>query len=109
MQNETIQATSNKLTEPFKQAGYGKKFAVGLLPFSPVSFTGPDAMIAWARLIGYSAIAYYTFSKKRSLSYIAMSCAGLSLASSLTAGYFGKVADNVAEQVTDPKNWKPVR
>jgi hypothetical protein len=88
--SEPLQTTAEVLSNSIKQPGFKARLAVGLLPFSPVQFTGPDSLIAWGRLLGYSALAYYTFNKMRPLSYIAMSCAGLSLASSLTAGMFNK-------------------
>lgn len=90
MQTPEQTAIPSNFLDSLKKPGAGKRLALGMLPFSPVSFTGPDALIAWGRLAGYSAIAYYTFSKRRPLSYIAMSCAGLSLASSLTTGFFNK-------------------
>ena len=62
------------------------KILVSLIPVTPVAFSGEDAVYAWLRLIGYSAAAYFTFSKARKLSYIAMTAAGLSLATSLGAG-----------------------
>ena len=104
--NVAEQAAANTITNSLKQPG---RLAVGLLPFSPVQFTGPDALIAWGRLIGYSALAYYTFNRMRPLSYIAMSCAGLSLATSLTAGWFHKTGDKVMDAAVDPSQWKAVR
>lgn len=84
------QAAADKLSDTLKQPGYGNKLAVGLLPFSPVQFSGPDALIAWGRLIGYSVLAYYTFNRMRPLSYAAMGAAGVSLATSLSATLWKK-------------------
>jgi len=63
---------------------------LGIVPFTPVQFSGSDALLAWGRLIGFSAIAYLTFNKMRPLSYAAMGAAGVSLATSLTAKLWGK-------------------
>ena len=90
MQDHNLQAAADSLKTTVNQPGYGSKLAVGLLPFSPVKFTGPDALIAWGRLIGYSVLAYYTYNKMRPASYVLMSCAGLSLATSLSASAWGK-------------------
>jgi hypothetical protein len=87
-----MQATADKLAATVKQPGYGTKLAVGLLPFSPVKFSGPDALIAWGRLLGYSVLAYYTYNKMRPASYVLLSCAGLSLATSLSATLWEKHA-----------------
>lgn len=88
-----MQATAESIKNNLMKPGYKARFVVGLLPFSPVQFTGPDALIAWGRLIGYSAIAYYSFNKMRPLSYIAMTCAGLSLATSLSASFLQKTGE----------------
>jgi len=90
MQDHNLQSAATSLKDTVNQPGYGSKLAVGLLPFSPVKFTGPDALIAWGRLIGYSVLAYYTYNKMRPASYVLMSCAGLSLATSLSASAWGK-------------------
>lgn len=90
MQDSTLQDAANKLSDTVKKPGYGTKLAIGILPFSPVQFTGPDALIAWGRLIGYSVLAYYTYNKMRPASYVLMSCAGLSLATSLSGSLWGK-------------------
>jgi hypothetical protein len=90
MSEQNMQTAASNVSASLNQPGFASKLAVGLLPFSPVQFTGPDALIAWGRLIGYSAIAYYSFNKMRPLSYIAMSCAGLSLATSLSSSLWGK-------------------
>lgn len=65
-------------------------FMLGLVPFTPVQFKGPDAMIAWVRLAGYGLLAYATYNKMRPLSYIALGAAGVSLATSLTAKMWAK-------------------
>jgi hypothetical protein len=90
MQPQTMQATADKITDTVKQPGYGTKLAIGLMPFSPVKFSGPDALIAWGRLIGYSMLAYYTFNKMRPISYAFMGAAGVSLATSLSSTLWEK-------------------
>jgi len=94
MINQSTQPTdTNTATTAVKSyvpAPTVNKIIVGLLPFSPVEFSGPDKYLAWIRLAGYSIIAYYTFNKMRPLSYAAMSCAGLSLATSLSASIYRK-------------------
>jgi hypothetical protein len=90
MSNTITQTAADTITAAVKQPGFKSKLAVGLLPFSPVQFSGPDSLIAWGRLLGYSALAYWTFNKMRPASYIFMSCAGLSLATSLTASLWVK-------------------
>lgn len=85
------QAAASKINATVNQPGFGSKLAVGLLPFSPVEFTGPNALFAWGRLLGYSVLAYYTFNKMRPASYVFMGCAGLSLATSLSSTLFHKV------------------
>jgi hypothetical protein len=85
-----LQATADKITDTIKAPGYGTKLAVGLLPFSPVKFSGPDALIAWGRLVSYSLLAYYTYNKMRPVSYAAMGAAGVSLATSLSATLWAK-------------------
>jgi len=67
-----------------------EKLAIGLIPFSPVQFSGSDSLIAWGRLAGYSLLAYMTYNKMRPLSYIAMGAAGVSLATSLSAKMWSK-------------------
>jgi hypothetical protein len=66
------------------------KLLLGLLPFTPVQFTGKDALLAWGRLAGYSLIAYYTYNKMRPLSYIAIGAAVTSLATSLSGKMWEK-------------------
>lgn len=90
MESQNMQTAADKIKNTLKQPGYGSKLSVGLLPFSPVEFTGPDALIAWGRLIGYSLLAYYTYNRMKPVSYAAMGAAGLSLATSLTATLWKK-------------------
>jgi hypothetical protein len=67
-----------------------EKLALGLIPFTPVQFTGPDALLAWGRLAGYGLLAYLTYNKIRPVAYIALGAAGVSLATSLSAKAWGK-------------------
>jgi hypothetical protein len=89
------QDAAETLAASIKTPGFGSKLAAGILPFSPVQFSGPDALIAWGRLIGYSVIAFYSYNKMRPLSYAAMGAAGLSLATSLSATLWKKHEGNV--------------
>jgi len=68
---------------------YDKLF-LGLLPFTPVMFTGSDSLLAWGRLAGYSLLAYWTYNRMRPLSYVMMGAAGISLATSLTSKMWSK-------------------
>lgn len=56
---------------------------LALFPFTPVSFTGPHALVAWGRALGYGMLAYATWKNQRNLSCILMSAAGISVISSL--------------------------
>ena len=76
-------------TPPAKKIDTGK-IALAFFPLTPVSFTGPDMIYAIARVAGYSALAYFTYNKMRKVSYAFMGAAGVSLATSLTAGMWGK-------------------
>jgi len=67
-----------------------QKFMLGLLPFTPVPFAGPDMLLAVGRVAGYSLLAYWTYNKMRPASYAFMGAAGVSLATSITAGMWGK-------------------
>lgn len=63
-----------------------KKIALMMLPTSPISFTGDEAIFAWGRLALYGAVSYMTWGKARKISYAAAGCAGLSLITSLSHG-----------------------
>lgn len=60
------------------------KIAFKFLPTTPVGFTGEDAVYAWLRLALYGSVAYLSWGKARSLSYIAMGAAGVSAAVSFS-------------------------
>ena len=62
-----------------------KSFGLAMFPFTPVPFSGPDSMYAWARLLIYGTIAGLTFQKMRTVSYIAMGAAGVSVMTSLSS------------------------
>lgn len=66
------------------------KIVLGLIPFTPVQFAGPDALIAWGRLAGYGLLAYYTYNKIRPVSYAAMGAFTISLATSLLGKAWSK-------------------
>jgi hypothetical protein len=66
------------------------KIAVGFIPFTPVPFAGNDNAIAWGRLVAYGLLAYFTYNKMRPASYVCMGAAGISLATSMSAGLWSK-------------------
>jgi hypothetical protein len=70
-----------------KKAG---RIVLGFLPFTPVAFVGEDAWIAYARVGLYGFLAYKSFNKVRPISYGLMAAAGVSIATSLTSGAWGK-------------------
>ena len=83
----------SEATQIMNEPATGKSFerlAIGMIPFTPVAFSGPDALLAWGRVLGYSTLAYLTFNRMRPASYVFMGAAGVSLATSLTAGLWGK-------------------
>lgn len=67
-----------------------EKLVLGLIPFTPVQFSGSDSLIAWGRLAGYGLLAYYTYNKMRPVSYAAMGAFTVSLATSLLGKAWGK-------------------
>lgn len=86
-----IKAESDpKDTLPNPQKANYDKLILGILPFTPVQFTGKDALLAWGRLAGYSLLAYYAYNKMRPLSYIAIGAAVTSLATSLSGKMWEK-------------------
>lgn len=60
----------------------GSRLALALLPVTPVPLTEWQS---WVRLGLYGTAAYLTWPKAKTLSYIAMGAAGLSLATSLAS------------------------
>jgi hypothetical protein len=85
--SETPVITNTQTPVPLSGIG---RIALGFLPFTPVSFKGPDMLIAWGRLAGYSVLAYSTYNKMKPLSYALMGAAGVSLATSLMSGIWSK-------------------
>lgn len=73
-------------TSPVKPVNLNH-FLVGCVPFTAVPFTGPDALIAFGRLAGFSLLAYWTYNKMRPASYAFMGAAGVALTTSLLAGW----------------------
>ena len=67
-----------------------QRIMLGLVPFTPVPFSGNDMYLAIGRVAGYSLLSYFTYNKMRPASYVFMGAAGVSLATSLTAGMWGK-------------------
>jgi len=85
--------TAAALDELRPSADAGKKagrIVLGFLPFTPVAFVGEDAWIAYARVTLYGFLAFKTFNGMRPVSYGLMTAAGVSIATSLTAGAWGK-------------------
>jgi hypothetical protein len=65
------------------------RIAIQMLPFTAVSFSELP-LLAWGRLLGYSALSAMLWSKHKQLAYVAGSAAGLSLVTSLTASAMAK-------------------
>lgn len=59
------------------------KIGLALVPFSPVPFTGTDAMYAWGRILLYGGIAVAAYNKNKTLATVMGSAAGLCVLSSL--------------------------
>lgn len=85
-----LESVAARVNSEVARPNAGTRIALGLLPTTPVQFSGKDAFLAWGRLVGYSALAYFTFNKMRPASYVFMGAAGLSLATSLSAGLWKK-------------------
>jgi len=64
----------------FKDAG------LALIPMTPVGFTGRGSAMAWIRLFMYGSLACATWKRNRTISYLSMGAAGLSLTTSLAGG-----------------------
>lgn len=69
---------------PAPNAPRKRNIALDLLPFTSVPFEGEDAIWAWGRLLLYGAVAYATWKPARTVSYVAMGAAGMSLLTSLS-------------------------
>lgn len=67
-----------------------KNIGLALVPFTPVPFTGKDALYSWGRLIAYGGLAALTYKKSKNLSYLFGAAAGVSLLTSLSANSWGK-------------------
>ena len=67
------------------------KMALGLLPFTPLPLSGPDAWMGYTRMSVYALAAYLAWSKSRRLSYLLMGAGGLSAATSLAHGSWQRV------------------
>jgi len=65
--------------------------SAGMIPVVPVSFTGESAMIAWLRLIVYGGATALLWEKHKRFAYITAGCAGLSLATSMSASLSEKL------------------
>lgn len=62
-----------------------KDFGMAMIPFVPAPFTGDKALYSYLRLGIYGIGAMMALEKSRKLSYLLMGCAGVSLATSLSA------------------------
>lgn len=76
--NANLPANGNAFD--FRDAG------LALIPVTPVGFTGRGSAMAWIRLLMYGSLACVTWKKNRTVSYLAMGAAGLSLTTSLAGG-----------------------
>lgn len=70
-----------------------QKVIVGLLPFTPVPFSGKDMPLAVGRILLYGGVAYLLWGKEkealnRKISYAAIVAAGLSIATSISASAY---------------------
>lgn len=67
--------------------------AKGLFPLTPVPFTGAENIpYSWGRIALYSGLAYVSYPRLKKLSYVFMSAAALSAATSLTSGIWNNAA-----------------
>jgi hypothetical protein len=92
-QNSVLEADEPQTENPpapVKPTIDAGKIALALFPLTPVPFSGPNMIYAIARIAGYSLLSYLTYNKMRPASYVFMGAAGVSLATSLTAGMWGK-------------------
>ena len=61
------------------------RMALLLIPTTPVSFSGPDAGMAWLRILAYGATAALVWKGNRTIGYVAAGAAALSLITSLSS------------------------
>jgi len=61
------------------------RMALLLIPTTPVSFSGPDAGMAWLRILAYGATATLVWKGNRTIGYVAAGAAALALITSLSA------------------------
>lgn len=59
------------------------KFGLAMVPFTPVAFTGTDALYAWGRLVVYGGLALGIYRKNKTLSTVFGVAAGVSVLTSL--------------------------
>jgi len=83
-------ATIDELAPSVTAGKKASRLLLGFLPFTPVAFVGEDAWIAYARVGLYGFLAFKTFNGTRPISYGLMTAAGVSIATSLTAGAWGR-------------------
>jgi len=67
-----------------------KSIGVTFLPFTPVTFDGPDALYAWARVLLYGAASTLMWKRHRPTAYVLAGAAGLSLLTSLSGTAYAK-------------------
>lgn len=65
--------------------GAGRNIGLDLLPFTPVPFTGNDAIWAYIRVGLYGAMAMATWKRARTVSYVMSGAAAVSVLTSLSA------------------------
>jgi len=67
-----------------------RSIGVTFLPFTPVTFDGPDALYAWARVLLYGAASTLMWKRHRPTAYALAGAAGLSLLTSLSGTAYAK-------------------
>lgn len=69
-----------------------RRFGLAMIPFTPVSFDGPESFYAWSRLIVYGAAASLMWKRQKSMAYVLTAAAGVSLVTSLSGSAWNRSA-----------------
>ena len=97
--------TLGQSTDPANTTENGemlRKFALSLIPFTPVPFTGENAWMSYVRLGGYLSLSYATWGRMRKLSYAFMGAAAVSAATSFAANAWnGKTPSPILQTPTE--------
>jgi len=67
-----------------------RRIGLAMLPFTPVSFDGPESLYAWTRLIVYGAAASLMWKRQRAIAYVLTGAAGMSLVTSLSGSAWNR-------------------